>query len=81
MLARDSARTGFLLRVLVEGDVAAGDEIKLRERGSSVSVAEAGHILDVDKHDLDGARRLLDLPELGSSTRKKLEARLRKAKT
>lgn len=76
---QSSGRTGFLVRVLEEGDVAAGDEVRLRERGSDVSVAEAGRILDVDRHDLDGTRRLLALPELGSSTRAKLESRLAKA--
>ena len=74
--AQDSGRTGFLLRVLAEGDVAAGAEVRLRERGSAVSVAEAGRILHVDRRDLEGAQRVLEVAALGSSTRRKLESRL-----
>jgi MOSC domain-containing protein YiiM len=79
VVAQKTGRTGILLRVLVEGEVAAPDEIRLRRRGSAVTLAEASRILDGKPHDLDGARRLLDLPALGSSMRSTLEARLLKA--
>lgn len=80
VVAQKTGRTGILLRVLVEGEVAAADEIRLQgRRGSAVTVAEASRILDGKPHDLDGARRLLDLPALGSSMRSTLEARLLKA--
>lgn len=69
--------TGFLLRVLSEGAIEAGDEVTLIERGaSSMTVARAGHILNVARDDLDGARELLDVEALGSVTRRTLEARL-----
>lgn len=77
VLLQDSGRTGYLLRVLEEGPVAAGDAIALVERGSDVSVAEAGRILDVDRADLEGARHVLEVDALGSSTRAVLERRLR----
>jgi MOSC domain-containing protein YiiM len=69
--------TGFLLRVLVEGTIEAGDEVTLIERTEpSMTVARAGHILNVARDDLDGARELLDVEALGSVTRRTLEARL-----
>ena len=69
--------TGFLLRVLAEGTIRAGDEVTLIERTEpSMTVARAGHILNVARDDLDGARELLDIEALGSVTRRTLEARL-----
>lgn len=69
--------TGFLLRVLAEGTIRAGDEVTLIERTEpSMTVARAGHILNVARDDLDGARELLDVEALGSVTRRTLEARL-----
>ena len=69
--------TGFLLRVLAEGSIEAGDEVTLIERTEpSMTVARAGHILNVARDDLDGARELLDVEALGSVTRRTLEARV-----
>lgn len=69
--------TGFLLRVLSEGTIEAGDEVTLIERTEpSMTVARAGHILNVARDDLDGARELLDVKALGSVTRRTLEARV-----
>lgn len=73
---QDTGYTGYLLRVIGEGPVAAGDALTLVERTSEVTVAEAGRVANVDRHDLDGARRVLAVDALGASTRRKLEARL-----
>lgn len=70
--------TGYLLRVLEEGDVAAGQSMRLLERhADGVTVAEANVILNVDKSDLEGARRLLAIPNLPVALRPDLERRLR----
>ena len=76
VMMQDTGFTGYLVRVLREGDVAEGDTVTVLERTSDVSVAEAGRIVNVDRHDLDGARRVLTVPTLGSSVRRKLQARL-----
>lgn len=68
---------GYLLRVLVEGDVSVGDTMRLVERDShGVTVAEAGRVANVDRNDLDAAARVLAVDALGSSTRRKLTARI-----
>lgn len=42
VLAQDTGFTGYLLRVLVPGEIGAGDEVRLVERGEDgVTVAEA----------------------------------------
>jgi len=69
--------TGYLLRVLAEGDVGAGDSMRLVDRGShGVTVAEAGRVANVDRNDLEAAGRVLAVDALGSSTRRKLTARV-----
>ena len=68
---------GYLLRVLVEGHVSAGDSMRLVDRGShGVTVAEAGRVANVDRNDLEAAARVLAVEVLGSSTRRKLTARM-----
>ena len=68
---------GYLMRVLAEGDVSAGDSMRLVDRGShGVTVAEAGRVANVDRNDLKAAERVLEVDALGSSTRRKLTARV-----
>jgi len=75
-LVQDTGFIGYLLRVLSEGDVEAGDSMRLVERGDhGVTVAEAGRVANVDRNDRATARRVLAVEALGSSTRRKLEAR------
>jgi len=70
--------TGFLLRVLEPGQIAAGDTVVAAGNTANdvVTIADAGRILNVDRHDVDGARRLLAIAELGSATRRTLMARV-----
>ena len=73
----DTGRTGYLVRVLEEGSVGAGDSMRLLERQShGVSVAEAGRIVNVSTSDLDAARRVLAVDALGGAVRRTLEGRV-----
>ena len=73
-----SGRTGYLLRVLEEGAVQAGDTLVLESRKAhGITVAEANRIINVDRKDLDGARRLLTTDRLPQLIRDELTARLR----
>lgn len=77
VLVQDTGFTGYLLRVLTPGDIGAGDTMTLVQRdGHGITVAEAGRITNVDRNDLDGARRVLAVDALGSSVRRKLQARV-----
>ena len=62
IVVQETGFTGYLLRVLSEGEVAAGDEMQLVERDTShaITVAAAGRIVNVDRNDNEGARRLLE---------------------
>ena len=70
--------TGYLMRVLVEGEVGAHDVMRLTERDTAheMTVAAAGRIVNVDRNDHDGTRQLLAIDALGTSVRRTLEARL-----
>jgi MOSC domain-containing protein YiiM len=75
--AQDEGLIGYLVRVLVEGDVSAGDSMRLVDRDShGVTVAEAGRVANVDRNDFEAAARVLAVDALGSSTRRKLTARM-----
>ncbi len=72
-----SARMGFYLAVMVEGDVARGDSIELGERSAhDVTVADIGalHTHDADNQDL--LRRAVDLPALPDRWRDHFRKRL-----
>lgn len=76
--AQDAGFIGYLLRVLAEGEVGGGDTMRLVDcEPHGVTVAEAGRIASIDRNDLEGARRVLQVVgALGSSMRRKLEARV-----
>jgi MOSC domain-containing protein YiiM len=63
------AASGYYFRVLVPGEVAAGDRIELVERGSDVSVADVMHVTYVDRHDAAALERVLAVPELAEQWR------------
>jgi MOSC domain-containing protein YiiM len=68
--------TGFYLRVLEEGEVAAGDRVELVERRHpALTVAEANRVRHIDRDDRAAARALL-VPELGADWREAFQRRL-----
>ncbi len=75
---QETGFTGYLVRVLQEGEVAAGDEMRLVQRDTAHdwSVAAAGRILNVARNDTDGARRLLEVDALSAGIKRSLEARI-----
>ncbi len=78
IVVQDTGFTGYLMRVLEEGDVGAGDEMRLVERDASHgwTVAEAGRVLNVDRNDLDGARQLLEIDALSVGIKRTLATRI-----
>ena len=75
--AQNAGFIGYLLRVVEAGDVGAGDTMSLVDRQPhGVTVEEAGRVANVDRNDLEGARRVLAVDALGSSVRRKLEDRV-----
>jgi MOSC domain-containing protein YiiM len=75
---QNTGHTGYYLRVLVPGEVVAGQHMTLQRRAAhEVTVAEVNRVLNVDKRDLEGAAFVLtagaDLPEAWRIT---LEQRL-----
>ncbi|NUM54769.1 MAG: MOSC domain-containing protein [Candidatus Hydrogenedentes bacterium] len=71
-----SRRSGFYLRVVEEGDVAAGDAIELIEadpHGLSVHDVHIIHFSDTDAIDVDGIRRALSVPALSGEWRTELD--------
>jgi MOSC domain-containing protein YiiM len=70
--------TGYLVRVIEPGVCEAGDAL-VHESGPAterISIADAGRIVNVDRHDIEGARRLLSVTELGETVRATLMARV-----
>jgi len=73
----EAGYTGFYLRVLVEGEVAAGDElVMLKQHHARKSVAEANRIMYKDKQDQAGLEELLAVEELADSWKQQLRKRL-----
>src|SRR5260370_1302206 len=65
-----SGLTGFYFAVLKEGEVAAGDPIRLLHRDEhQVTVAEITRLYRQDKHNLDLLRRAVALEALPTSWR------------
>ena len=72
-----SVRTGFYLRVLEEGRLAAGDRFEREHPGpGAVTVARAMRLLFFEKNDLDGARQVLAVPALSPEWRREFEKRV-----
>ena len=65
-------RSGWYLRVLRAGRVAAGDELRLLERSSDVPIAEVMRVTYVDKGDLAALARVLAVDELAQAWREPL---------
>ena len=71
-----SGRTGPYLRVLQEGEVAAGDALEPVETSDALTVGGLWHLVLVDKGNVEGARRALRCPTLAREWREPLEERL-----
>lgn len=72
----ESGRTGFYLRVLRAGALAAGAPIELLERPHPhATVAEANRVMHHDKRDSPAIETLLAVPALGESWRRTFERR------
>jgi len=68
-----SGRTGFYLRVIEEGEVAAGDAIRLVAADpAAISIAAANAIHRHRHSDSEGVRRLLAVPALAQAWREEL---------
>jgi len=77
VMVQDTGYTGYLLRIVTNGVMRAGDEMRLIQRDShGVTVAEAGRVVNVDRNDFATARRVLAVDALGASVRRKLAARV-----
>jgi MOSC domain-containing protein YiiM len=69
-LAKAAGRTGFYLRVLQPGQVAAGDALVLVDRPHpDVTVALVNRVLHLDRADAAGRARVAACPELGARLR------------
>jgi len=75
-----SGRVGFYLRVLTEGDIAAGDRIELVDRDErSVSIAEFLQIYVAKRPSRRAIQRVLAVPALSEAWRSYLEGVLEDA--
>ena len=74
-----SGLTGFYCAVLKEGEVAAGDPIRLLQRDKhQVSVSTLTSLYREDKSNVDVLRRVLAVEVLSEEWRQRLEGRLRR---
>lgn len=74
---QESGRTGWYLRVLNEGVVAAGLPLQLRDRPHPIwTVERANWVMHFDKSDLTAAAELAALPPLAASWRATLLKRV-----
>lgn len=77
VVMQDVGNTGYLLRVLSEGDIEAGDSMTLVDRPTvTMTVWDAGRVVVRDRDDWATIEKLATLPELANGMRHKLEARL-----
>ncbi|MFG6496037.1 MOSC domain-containing protein [Fictibacillus sp. UD] len=69
----DTGRTGYYLRVLQEGMVAAGDEmVKIEKHSAGISVTETNQIKYGFEKDPEKIQRLIEVKELAASMRESL---------
>lgn len=65
-----SRRSGMYFRVVGEGEIRAGDEIRLVSRDhNNVTVADMVRVFAFDKNDLETLRRIMEVPALPESWR------------
>jgi MOSC domain-containing protein YiiM len=74
-----SERTGFYLSVLQEGDVGAGDQIEIVERGKeAVRVSDITRLFSRDKHNAALLRRAIETEALPESWKEHFRQQLKK---
>ena len=74
-----SERTGFYLSVLQEGDVGAGDQIEMVERGKeAVRVSDITRLFSRDKHNAALLRRAIETEALPESWKEHFRQQLKK---
>jgi MOSC domain-containing protein YiiM len=74
-----SRRTGIYFAVTQEGELRAGDEIKLLSRDENrVTIADITRLYAFEKNDLSGLQRVVNLPALSESWREYFASRLKK---
>ena len=72
-----SGRTGFYFKVIVEGDVGAGDAIVPAGRATdSMPVSEITRLYAHDTGDLDGLRRIVRIADLADDWREYFQERI-----
>ncbi len=76
-----SGRVGFMLRVIEEGEVGAGDPFERVETGpQKITVRAINHLLYFDPDNLEDAQRALRIPALSPGWRGSFEKRLAEAR-
>lgn len=74
---QETGWAGWYLRVITPDYISEGDPVELVERPAQApTVGEIARVLNRDKHDLAGARRLVDVPGLPERWVAKLRRRL-----
>jgi MOSC domain-containing protein YiiM len=74
---QDVGNSGFLMRVIIEGEIEAGETMTLVKRSSiTMTIREAGRVVAKDRDDWDAMERLIAIPELAEAMRNKLQIRL-----
>jgi MOSC domain-containing protein YiiM len=77
VVMQDAGIPGYLLRVLIEGTVAAGDTMVLVDRPHpTMTVREAARVVTRDRDDWEVVERLVAIPELAAAMRTDLQARV-----
>ncbi|KAH6629056.1 pyruvate kinase-like protein [Boeremia exigua] len=75
-------RTGWLYRVIKTGSIAAGDMVRLLERPNpNWTVARVMYYLFIETNNMEMMKQILQVPQLGEETKKKLHTRLAKGVT
>ncbi|WP_193607116.1 MOSC domain-containing protein [Nocardioides lijunqiniae] len=76
-LLQESGRTGFYLRVLAPGTVAAGDRlVAVGDPVTTVTVHELNRVMNLDRSDLAAAAELSAVPQVPERWRQSLARRL-----
>jgi MOSC domain-containing protein YiiM len=79
LLVTESGFSGFYFRVLLAGEVKAGDELLLKEtHPARVTVAEANRLMHKDKEDVEAIRRFITVDTLSTSWVDMLTSRLKR---